>query len=379
MEKKDFNILILTGDAGLGHRSAAEAVRDAIKRKFGQSCKIKIDNPFNHPDIPDFIRESQSDYDNVVKEMPEIYEFAYDISDSKFPVTLMEGGFTIILFQVLKEILDEFRPDLVITTYPIYPAPLAVISQVENLSFPWITVVTDLVTVHHVWFNNNATFCTVPTKAVKELAINAGFKKQQIINTGIPVNPRISSLKKVEKEALRKELGWEKDMTTLLVVGSPRVTALMDIIKALDQTKHKIQFALVAGGDDTLYSNFKGVPLNHPANVYNFVDNLPEMMRAADLIICKAGGLIVTESLASGLPIMLVHLLPGQEEGNVEYVIEHKAGAFCEKPEEAALTLSDWLKNDGKALRKIAKNSSKTGRPKAAQKIAEKAWGLLNW
>ena len=310
--------------------------------------------------------------------MPELYEFAYEISDGKFQASLLEGGFTFLLFRVLKDILKEFDPDLVITTYPIYPAPLAAILEQENLTFPWMIVVTDFITVHHIWFNKNAAICTVPTEAVKEIALNAGLKLEQIINTGIPVDPKISILKARNKEEVRKELGWESHKTTLLVVGSPRIKSLMKYVRALDESEQDIQFALVAGGNDDLYQTFDDAQLDHPAYVYDFVENLPEMMRASDLIICKAGGLIVTESLASGLPMMLIHMLPGQEEGNVKYVEEHKAGSFCETPQDAKKSLEKWLENQGKILQEISECAEKMGRPEAAGKIAEKAWDLIN-
>jgi hypothetical protein len=68
------------------------------------------------------------------------------------------------------------------------------------MSFPWMIVVTDFITVHHIWFNKNTTICTVPTEEVKRIALRAGLKLEQIINTGIPVNPRISDLKERKKE-----------------------------------------------------------------------------------------------------------------------------------------------------------------------------------
>ena len=371
-------ILILTGDAGLGHRSAAEAIRAAIQNEYGESCKVEISNPFDQSDIPDLIRQSQSNYDEIVKQMPELYEFAYEISDGNLQASLMEGGFTLLLFRVLKDILNEFEPDLVITTYPIYPAPLDTVSELEKLTFPWMIVVTDFITVHHIWFNKNATICTVPTEAVKEIALNAGLKSEQIINIGIPVDPKISVLKERNKEELRKELGWDQNRTTLLVVGSPRINSLMEYIRVMDKSDHDIQFALVAGGNDDLYQTYINAKLKHPAKVYNFVENLPEMMRASDLIICKAGGLIVTESLASGLPMMLIHMLPGQEEGNVDYVMENEAGMFCETPQEARKVLDQWLSDGGKKLKEIGKNAEEFGRPQAAQQIAKKAWELIH-
>jgi 1,2-diacylglycerol 3-beta-galactosyltransferase len=300
LEHNPKRILILTGDAGLGHRSAAEAIRDAIQNRYGETCEVEINNPLNHPDIPDLIRQSQSNYDTIVKQMPELYEFAYEISDGKFQASLMEGGFTLLLFRVLKNILNEFEPDLVITTYPIYPAPLAAVSKLEKMSFPWMIVVTDFITVHHIWLNKNTTICTVPTVEVEEIALRAGLKPEQIINTGIPVDPKISDLKERNKEEIRKELGWDPHKTTLLVVGSPRIKSLMAYFHALDGSDKDFQLALVAGGNDELYQTFTDAQLDHPANIYNFVENLPEIMRASDMIICKAGGLIVTESPGIG-------------------------------------------------------------------------------
>jgi UDP-N-acetylglucosamine:LPS N-acetylglucosamine transferase len=82
--------------------------------------------------------------------------------------------------------------------------------------------------------------------------------------------------------------------------------------------KHMI---VVAGGDDDQYMRYQQSEWHVPTRIYNFVDNMPQFMHAADGIICKAGGLIVTESLACGLPLLLVDVLPGQEEGNADLVV----------------------------------------------------------
>jgi len=107
------------------------------------------------------------------------------------------------------------------------------------------------------------------------------------------------------------------------------------------------------------------------------VDNLPELS-AADFIICKAGGLIVTESLASGLPLLLVHALPGQETGNVNFVVENNAGCMCQTPNEILETLFHWLDHDHALLDKIAENASSLIPIDAAFTIADLGWDLLN-
>jgi UDP-N-acetylglucosamine:LPS N-acetylglucosamine transferase len=76
--------------------------------------------------------------------------------------------------------------------------------------------------------------------------------------------------------------------------------------------------------------------------------------------------------------MILIHMLPGQEEGNVAFVEEHKAGVFCETSQDAEKTLEKWLDDQGKILQEIGKNAEKIGRPEAAGQIAEKAWDLIN-
>ena len=98
------------------------------------------------------------------------------------------------------------------------------------------------------------------------------------------------------------------------------------------------------------------------------------MMRAADGIVCKAGGLIVTESLASGLPMMLIDVIPGQETGNAQYVIDGGAGRIAHDPIEALEIMCHWLNQGGQQLADQAANARQLGRPRAAYDIAELAW-----
>lgn len=374
---KDKRILVITGDAGFGHRSAAEAIQSALEAGYGDQCEVILKNPLDHPDAPQFLQESESDYDDIIEAEPGLYHFAYDLSDASLPVTLLEGGLVMFLLKVFRQVVLDVKPDLVISTYPIFQAPLTEAIDVEGLDLPVMTVVTDLVTVHQVWFHDKVTRITVPTETVRELALESGITEEQVIETGIPVDPKIAALKAVGVSELRQELGWEMDPISLLVVGSPRVFDLMAILHALDEVDAELQFALVAGGNDALYEDFEAATWRHPAKVYNYVETIPEMMRAADVVLCKAGGLITTESLASGLPMMIVNYLPGQEEGNVDYVVSHGAGALCDTPDKAVETLKAWLEDGGVRLRKVAENAARAGRAEAAQKIAEEAWKLL--
>lgn len=135
-----------------------------------------------------------------------------------------------------------------------------------------------------------------------------------------------------------------------------------------------LQMALVAGGDDELYGRLQQARWQTAVHIYNFTHQMPAMMRASDMILCKAGGLIVTEALACGLPLLLVQVLPGQEEGNAEYIVQHGAGELVREPQAVLEAMERWLADDGKVLAARAMNARRIGRPEAAFKIAEIAW-----
>jgi len=377
MVEEEKRILILTADAGMGHRSAAEAVRYAIKNKYSGQYTLMIENPLDHPKVPELFRRSQSDYDEIVKRLPELYEMGFKASNSTLPVTLMEAGFIAGLYEAIRDLIHKHKPDLILTTYPIYQAPIHAVSVINKLQIPLITVVTDLVTVHHVWFNTSVARCVVPTVSVGQRALKAGLTQEQINIIGIPVDPRIIDLKAIDKRDIRKDLGWDQDRLSLLVVGSPRIKGLMDIVKLIDHSGYDLQMALVAGGDTALYESFQETDWHHPVYVYEFVDFMPKFMRAADMIVCKAGGLIVTESLASGLPLMLVHALPGQEIGNVDFVVKNQAGRMCKTPGEILETFSHWLANGHARLNEIAQNASDSIPGDSAYQIADIVFELL--
>lgn len=94
-------------------------------------------------------------------------------------------------------------------------------------------------------------------------------------------------------------------------------------------------------------------------------------MKAADVIVSKAGGLIVSESLACGLPMILFDVIPGQETGNANFVIENGAGTLVETQMGMLETLSHLLANNGSLIEKQSMNSRKLGHPSSAYLAAD--------
>jgi 1,2-diacylglycerol 3-beta-galactosyltransferase len=368
-------ILLLTANAGLGHRSAANAIAAALRERHSGDCVIEIVNPLGDERVPAVLRESQEDYDRVVRESPDLYELGYQASDAAVPGLVIEGVLTVMLYVVVRDLMRDLSPDVVVTTYPLYQAPLGAVKAIEGRDVPLITVVTDLVTVHRVWFSQAADLCVVPTQTARGTALTYGLSWQCVEVFGIPVDPEIAREER-DRATIRADLGWEQDLTTFLVVGGKRVGHLEDVLRTLNHSRLPVQLAVVSGSDEEAYSNYQGVDWHIPTHVYGFVENMPTLMHAADGILCKAGGLIVSEALACGLPLLLIDVLPGQEAGNADYVVEGGAGELAPDPVSALETIYHWLDGEGMLLADRARNAQRLGRPRAAYEIAERVWVL---
>ncbi len=366
-------ILILTADAGFGHRSAANAIAEALREHYGEEGAFDVVNPLEDRRVPALLRNSQSDYDKIVRQMPELYRLGYRASDAAVPTALMESALAVVMFEVLRDLVNAYRPDAIVVTYPLYQVPLSAMFTLTGRRIPVITVVTDLVTVHRIWFHEGIDLCLVPTDQAYDLALGYGLASEQVRVTGIPVKLEFGREGRTPAE-VRAELGWQPDLATFLVVGGKRVGRLREVVRALDHSRLPMQLALVAGGDDDLYAWMQENHWHGVVHVYNFVEQMPTFMHAADAIVCKAGGLIVTESLASGLPMLLINVLPGQEQGNADYVVDGGAGELVEEPLDALERAFHWLEDDAALLEERADNARRLGMPRAAYDVAALVW-----
>lgn len=366
-------VLILTADAGFGHRSAANAVASALNELYGDLCEVSIVNPLEDRRTPFFLRDSQADYDKLVRRLPELYRFGYDASDAEVPAVIVEQALTVLLFEVMRDLVRTYRPDAILTTYPLYQSPLRAVMTITRANIPLLTTITDLATVHRLWFNNSVDNCLVPNSIVRDLALNYGLTPEQVQITGIPVNPEVMRERRSPAE-IRQSLGWKTDLTTVLAIGSRRVDRLLDTLNILNHFCIPLQLVVVAGKDKELFAELQQIEWHVPVQLYEYVPNIPLYMKASDAIVCKAGGLVVTEALACGCPLMLIDVIPGQETGNADYVVQNGAGDLARTTMEVLETMAHWLMDDASLLKNRAENARRLGRPNAAYEVANAVW-----
>ena len=367
----DKRILILTSDAGFGHRSAANAIEAAL-READPEIFVNIVNPLEHDKVPRLLRDSQEDYDRLVRESPQLYQLGYTTTDQAMPAAMMDSALTLMLYEALRDTLNQYDPDTIVTTHPLYQAPLGALFRLNGRRVPLITVVTDLISVHRMWFNNTVDALVAPTEEVKQLALHAGVDERKIHILGIPVNPALGKTD-FDKAEMRRRLGWREDLITFFAVGSKRVPGLIGMLRGLNHSGLPIQLVISAGNDAELQRQAQSNEWHVPAIIHDYVKNMPDMLLAADVLICKAGGLITTEALASGLPLALVDVIPGQEQGNAQYVVENGAGVVADDPIELLEYAFHWLQNDCATLKLCAERARNLGKPGAAAEVARMA------
>jgi 1,2-diacylglycerol 3-beta-galactosyltransferase len=375
LEKIMKRILILIADYGFGHHSAANAISESLLETYGQSCVVEIVNPLEDQRAPAFFRNEQADYDRIVQEMPDLYKLGYQVSDSLVGCSFIKSAVTLLLSDLLRNIVREHQPDVIVCTFSIYPAILSAIFNQENHRVPIITVITDMGSVHSLWFYPHTDLSLVPNQFVYDLALEAGLQPQKVKITGIPVHPDLAKGNQ-DQAAIRLSLGWDLDLFTILAVGSKRVGNLYETIHVLNHSGLPIQLVVISGGDDELYDRFQQTEWHLEAHSYNYVSNMSTLMRAADCVLSKAGGLIVTEALACGLPLLLIHAIPGQETGNVDYVLNGSAGDLVQEPTEVLEVVCHWLENNRALYQVRRQNAQQLGHPQAAEDVAAMVWSV---
>lgn len=367
------SFLILTSDAGSGHRSAANALEAAFAAQLGDAARVTVCNPFQQEGAPPELAWYEEFYKTWLQRLPILYHIGYALSELAPLSRLMRRDMRRRIGPALSRLLDEQRPDVVISVYPLFTTVIA-----QTYCGPaqprLMSVVTDLGPVHRCWFTLTDDCCCVPTPIAYYKALRCGMDERRVVTTGLPVNPRFGRAP-ADLGALRERLGWDRDLPALLLLGGGAgVGQIADLARAVDAAGLPIQMAVVAGNNEALSAQLRGTTWNIPVHLYDFV-KLPNLIHAADMICTKAGGLTISETLAAGKPL-LIHSLPsGQEAGNLQYVQAMGAGCWVSDAPTLVAQVRTWLERPDE-LARVAEAAQRLGHPEAAERIVRLAWDL---
>ncbi|MHC1746590.1 MAG: glycosyltransferase [Negativicutes bacterium] len=326
-------IMFAISDTGGGHRSAAMAIIAALEKKYEVTCSTV-----------DLLRATKFP---VLKQAPEIYDYCSKnhlwLNDLFFrntnSVSRINALTKIVYFQSRHHIEHEFlntQPDIVVAVHPLVIGLLRQVRKASNATWPIVTVVTDLVTLHASWATPGADLYLVPTQEAFHFLVNHGISSSTILYTGFPIHPKFVH-KNLTQEQVRKKLGLASDRFTVLLTGGGVGAGNMgDWVTALETQCPDKQILVVTGNNNQLYNELMlRRNSSHYTNVYGFVNNMETMMAASDIIVSKAGPGTIMESIAIGRPIIITEAVGIQETGNIDYVLKNNLGYYCPTPFEA--------------------------------------------
>lgn len=314
-------ILLLSVKAGYGHHSTAKAIIEYFEQN-GHQCEML--------DIFDYISHRIGNYINdgyllFTKYVPKTYGKAYGKlarKDEPYDYHSLIAMFSRFVSKRLSKYVKEYEPDVMIGTHSYAGVCMSILEETGVTDCPTVGIVTDY-TVHPLWESTFLDYYVIPDEMLSFEMQSKGIAKDKLLPFGIPVRKQFT--KRSDRGEARKKLGIDDIPTVLVMMGSMGYGNIKPQLEELDQLEQEFQIICVCGSNKKLKDSVDEYEWNKKFYIYGFTDDIDTMMDAADFIITKPGGLTTSEALSKGLPIITMNPIPGQEDRNVNFLVNSGA------------------------------------------------------
>ena len=319
---------------------------------------------------PRITRRLAALYSPVIRRSRAAWGAVYHSSNTKATFAAIRAVFGPGVRKAVLELLERHDPDVVLSVHPL----------LNHIAFQAIrrgarpralmTVITDLVDFHRGWTFSQADLVIAPTELARKVALRRRVPADRVKLLGLPVDLRFRPPAPGEKAALRRRFGLDERRFTILIMGGAAgVGHLADQVRELAFESHPWQLVVVCGRNEKLRRRLWELQVSTPSLILGFVDYMPELMRACDVVVTKAGPGAIAEALATGLPVIITGFLPGQESPNVDFVVKAGFGAFTPKVAELFDEVR-VLAEGGPTWRQMSAKAQELAHPYASSDIA---------
>ena len=354
-------VLIFTTGFGDGHNSAARNIRDVFDAMTGFDAEVH--DPYVEVN-PRASKTLQVAYNFSIQRVPITWKAFFWLYD-KTPVfdwTLPTLG---NLKAALRTMLREKKPAAVVTTYPVYSYLLRELMESGEVPrCPHFMVVTDSIVINRVWNLAPADWVLVANEPTCDAMVEGGTPREKIMVLGFPVSPRFEEL---ARRPLPPGPPWR-----ILYLPSASRRTVSAVVRGLTALPG-VHLTVVTGRHTHLHACLKRLDLPMSSfELHGWTERMPELLAESHLFIGKAGGAIVQETLAIARPMIISHVVAGQEEGNVTLLADIGAGALATSPQKIIGTVQRaLLENGGAEWTRWRENLLKVSHPAAARQTAE--------
>jgi processive 1,2-diacylglycerol beta-glucosyltransferase len=361
-------LLILYASVGEGHRSAAKALEQAFLQRG--NIEVRVEDALDHGSS--FYRQLYVDtYLELSEKAPEIWEYFYKLADKDDAHLVKDLRIFIDRLGVtdLDKLIDSYQPEVIICTHFL---PLHILARYRSqgkLDTPFYAVVTDY-TGHVYWVYDEVDGYFVASEHTRNMLTYRGVAAEIQTITGIPIDPSIAEPK--DQAALRQTYTLDSPPVVTLIGSGISIERVQEMVIGIQQQHIPGTLVVVAGRNAPLEEALQKLPQEPPLDlrVFGFVDFLDDMIATSDLLITKAGWLIVSEVMARHTPMVLIDPIPGQEEWNADYVVSVGAGVQVRLPAMVPTVVRSILE-DTERLAMLKRHAEQSGKAQAAMTIVD--------
>ena len=372
------NILLYFSDTGRGHRSATEAVDEALqliaRSEFTDRPINVIAEPVaenSHPLNRAFVEL----YNYFLRNHQHLMKYYYGFLQLAKP-NETEMGYSMVK-QYLQNQMIRYRPSVVVSMHPMTNHYVARAMKDVGLKgdVKLMVVVTDPnKDLWRGWACAEADVIVAPNELVKHQLLKWGMTESQIQVVGMPVHPAFLQPPAVPRQEFLSHLGLAPDVPTLCInAGWAGGGNMLTAYKALKDCHAPIQVVFLCGHNNRLYEEAKALAKEStiPTAVLPFHDSMPDLMAAVDAMVTKAGGLTTFECIARRLPMIIDMITPPmpQERGTIDILVEQKLAVALQKPGDI-VKLVENLSIDRDRYKRALPSAYCLNRPDASLQIA---------
>ncbi|HLO01904.1 MAG TPA: glycosyltransferase [Symbiobacteriaceae bacterium] len=351
--------LFLAAPFGTGHLYAAQAAAEAWQG-LAPDWRVTVSNA-----SPLLVRGVAAGYLELLQWAPGLYRRLYQAALPPSAAWLIRRAF----LRPVIEALRTNRPTVVIATHPFPGRVAAHLKRKGRLNARIAFIVTDFLP-HRLWVCPGVDQYFVATSAGAARLRDLGVPPERISVSGIPIRAAFD-------RPIARPLETGPERHVLVMGGGLGLGPIAEAVGALAAIpRPELRVTVVCGRNEALRSELQEqLSGDHRFRLLGETDQVPDLMREADLLISKPGGLTCCEALASGLPLVLLAPLPGQEEENAEALL--LTGAARIAPTEGVGGLVDHLLwSEAAGVRAMRQCAQSAGRPGAARSIATTLLGI---